>query len=204
MSGLSDKANITITLLFILGVGYLIYRIDRRVRREGPLVTGDGSRKSRRYALVIGSLLSAFVILEWYVGIRIMLFFALSIALLGYGLGFDHFLEIFQPKPPALAMAQIRGIEWMSPGEIEMQVQAGARFLAFEYCVSFFSRTRIFQSRIYFIKPKESFANKIVYFCLVSIIMGWSNPFKLYKTLRTNISGGMNVTDRVLLLSQRN
>ncbi|MBN1319146.1 MAG: hypothetical protein JXA42_26920 [Anaerolineales bacterium] len=48
MASLSDGANLAITIFFILGIGYLIYRIDRRVRREGPLVPGDGSEKSRR------------------------------------------------------------------------------------------------------------------------------------------------------------
>jgi hypothetical protein len=129
MPGLSEGANFTIALFFILGVGYLIYQIDRRVKKDGALVKRDGSSKSRVYALVIGLLIGGFVSLEWIVGIRIYLLLILSIALIGYGFGFDHLLEIFQPKQTRLGINEIAGIEWMTKDEIKMQVQAGAKFV---------------------------------------------------------------------------
>jgi hypothetical protein len=199
MSNLSTEVNFILTLLFIFCIGLLIYRIDRRVKKEGPLVKRDGSGKSRIYALVIGFILGGFTVLEWIVGFHITLFVVLSIALIGYGLGFDHLLEIFQPKQAAPTISDIPGVEWLTVNEIKMYVQTGAKFFTFEYCLSLFTRTTILQSRIYFFKPGETYTEKIIFFCLVSIVLGWSNPVRLYKTLRTNIRGGNDVTDRVLL-----
>lgn len=90
MPGLSDGANLTIALFFTLGVGYLIYHIDRRVKKEGALVKRDGSSKSRLYALLIGLLIGGFVTLEWIVGLRIYLLLILSVALIGYGFGLNR------------------------------------------------------------------------------------------------------------------
>ena len=37
MPGFSDGANLATAFVIVLGIGYLIYRIDRRVRQEGAL-----------------------------------------------------------------------------------------------------------------------------------------------------------------------
>jgi hypothetical protein len=200
MPGLSEEANLTIAVLLILGVGYLIYQIDRRVKKEGALVKRDGSSKSRMYALIVGLLIGGFVSLEWIVGIRIYLLLILAIALIGYGFGFDHLLEIFQPKQTQFRVNEIPGLEWMTKEEIKMQVQAGAKFVVFEYCISFFSRAGKRSSRICFIKPKESYIDKSIGYSAISLIFGWLSPVKLYKILRTNLSGGREVTQEVLEL----
>lgn len=43
MPGLSDNTNIVIALLVVLGIGYLIFRMDRRVKRKGGLFNQDNS-----------------------------------------------------------------------------------------------------------------------------------------------------------------
>lgn len=200
MPGLSDEASLTIAALFVVGVGYLIYTIDRRVKTEGTLVKQDGSSQSRIYALAIGLLIGGFVTLEWMVGLRVYFLLVLSLALIGYGFGFDHLLEIFQPQKTQLTINEIPGVEWMSQAEIRMQVQAGGKFVSFEYCLSFFFRTAKRSSKIYFIKPNDNdFAKKIGY-SAISMLLGWLSPLKSVQTIRTNLAGGRNVTQEVLAL----
>lgn len=43
MPGLSDGANLAIALVVVLGIGYLIFRIDRRVKQRGALLKRDAS-----------------------------------------------------------------------------------------------------------------------------------------------------------------
>ncbi len=83
MPGLSDGENFTIVALFVLGIGYMIYKMDRRVKADGTLVKRDGSSKSRMYALLMGLLVASFVALGWIVGSRNYSLLILSLALLG-------------------------------------------------------------------------------------------------------------------------
>ena len=47
MPELPDGANLAIVLVIVLGIGYLIFRIDRRVKQEGGLFKRDASSMAK-------------------------------------------------------------------------------------------------------------------------------------------------------------
>jgi hypothetical protein len=200
MPGVSTGTNLTIAVVLVLGVGYLIYQIDRRVKREGALFQRDASPKSRIYAFAVGMLIGGFVWLEWMVGIRLYLLLILAIALVGYSLGLEHLLEILQPKKTTFTVDEIEGVDWTTQDELKMQVQAGGRFVVFEYCLSFLYLTRKGRSKVYFIKAGQSYLDKSIGYIVISIFFGWTNPIILFQVLRTNFRGGKNVTSEILAL----
>ena len=200
MSGMSDEANLAIAAVIVLAIGYLIFQIDRRVRQEGTLFKRDASPKSRIYSFIIGVFIGVFVLLEWIVGIRVYLLLIVSIALIGYGLGLEQILELLQPKKTTLTINEIEGTDWQTKAELDMQIQAGGKFVVFEYCLSFLFITSKRRSKIYFIKAGENHFEKSVGYNLISILLGWLNPMKLSQVLKTNMAGGRDITQEIMAL----
>jgi hypothetical protein len=96
----------------------------------------------------------------------------------------------------------IRGIENMTAEQVAAEVRTGARFVVFQYCISILVMTFKRGSDVYFIRPGESTLSKSVPFTLCSLFLGWWGipwgPIWTISTVVRNLSGGLDVTNRVL------
>lgn len=97
---------------------------------------------------------------------------------------------------------KVMGIEELSMAQIAAEVQQGARFVLFYYCVSVLIATFRHPSHIYFVRPGESAVRKGLRFSIVSLLLGWWGlpwgPIRTVGALITNCRGGQDVTQEVL------
>jgi len=97
---------------------------------------------------------------------------------------------------------EIVGLEGLTPGQINFELQAGARFVVFQCCISIVVMSFKQTSDIYFIRPGESrFAERLL-FSLGSLVLGWWGipwgPIWTISTIVTNCRGGQDVTAEVV------
>lgn len=99
-------------------------------------------------------------------------------------------------------MAHIQGIEGLTLSDINEEIQQGAKFVSYTYCVSIIFMTFKRPTDIYFIKHNESPVVKGLPFFFVSLIFGWWGipwgPIYTIGSLFTNISGGKDITTEIL------
>lgn len=99
-------------------------------------------------------------------------------------------------------MADIVGLEGLSDEEINEELQNGARFVLYSYCISVIVLTFKQPSAIYFVRADESRFLKGLPYTLLSLVVGWWGiPFGLIYTIwcvASNSSGGTDVTDEVI------
>jgi hypothetical protein len=104
-------------------------------------------------------------------------------------------LEIDRP-------VEIKGVGLMHAGEINFELDRGARFVVFPYCVSVLVMTFKRTSKIYFLKPSDSAFIKGLPFNMISFVAGWWGipwgPIWTAGALATNLRGGKNVTAEVI------
>jgi hypothetical protein len=90
----------------------------------------------------------------------------------------------------------------MTPAQIQTEVQNGAKFVIFRYCISLLVMTFRRGTDVYFIRAGESAAAKSLPFTLLSLFFGWWGfPWGLIYTpqsLITNLGGGKDVTAEVM------
>ncbi|HEY1087444.1 MAG TPA: hypothetical protein VGE37_07110 [Archangium sp.] len=96
----------------------------------------------------------------------------------------------------------IQGIEGLTVGDVQQQVQQGGRFVVFGYAMSFLVVTLRRSSEVVFIKPGESAVMKGLPYTLLSLFIGWWGfPWGLIYTpmvIIQNLSGGKDVTAEVM------
>src|SRR5882672_8519169 len=102
-----------------------------------------------------------------------------------------------------IAMAtKIQGIEGMKHGELEFELQRGAKFVVFQYCVSVIVLTFRRPSDIYFIRQGENVVVKGLPFTLLSLVAGWWGipwgPIYTIQSIYNNSRGGKDVTQAVV------
>ena len=68
---------------------------------------------------------------------------------------------------------KIRGIEGMNYGELDFEIQSGARSVLFQCCIPVVVLTFQSPSDIYFLRPGENAAVKGLPFTLLSLVAGW-------------------------------
>ena len=97
---------------------------------------------------------------------------------------------------------KILGTETMSTDEVNFELQRGARFVIYEYCISLLIITFKRSSDIYFIRMGESRIGKGLGFSLISLFLGWWGipwgPIYTITSFVTNFGGGKDVTPEVL------
>jgi hypothetical protein len=97
--------------------------------------------------------------------------------------------------------AAIRGIGRMTVGEMRAEVRQGARFVTFEYVLSFVISRRK-NSPVFFVRPGErTFFRSLPYNLLTLVAGWWSFPFGPANTIgavKDNLQGGRNVTAQVI------
>lgn len=97
---------------------------------------------------------------------------------------------------------KIHGIDGMSDGDVNAELENGGKFVTYSYCVSivFFSFKR--SSDIYFIRAgNKDMPNRLGY-SLISLVFGpWGipwGPIWTASTIGKNLAGGENVTRKLL------
>ena len=97
---------------------------------------------------------------------------------------------------------KIRGIEGMTPEQVRFEVQRGAKFVLFQYCISALVVTFRRPSDVYLIRTEEKAALKGLPFSLLTLVLGWWGipwgPIWSVKSLITNFRGGKDVTASVM------
>jgi hypothetical protein len=100
----------------------------------------------------------------------------------------------------------LRGFEALTPADLEVHLQAGSRFVFFEYCISFLFVTLRRPSAVVLLRPNELGLAQGLPCTLVSLLLGWWGlPWGLVYTplaLLTNLSGGRDVTAEVCAFLQ--
>jgi hypothetical protein len=93
---------------------------------------------------------------------------------------------------------KIEGIEGMSPEQIHFELQRGAKFVFFQYCVSVVLITFRRSSPVYFIPAEQNAVSKGLPWTLLSLVAGWWGipwgPIFTVQALVVNFRGGKDVT----------
>jgi len=99
-------------------------------------------------------------------------------------------------------MAKIVGVEGMTVAQVSAEVQAGARFVFYQFCISILVMSFKRSSSIYFIRAGEGAFPKGLPFTAISLLLGWWGipwgPIWTIGTIITNFNGGKDVTQEVL------
>src|SRR6266436_5772040 len=105
-------------------------------------------------------------------------------------------------KPAGAMATKIQGIEGMKHGELEFELQRGAKFIIFQYCVSVILLKFRRPSDIYFIRQGENAVVKGLPFTLLSLVAGWWGipwgPIYTIQSIYNNSRGGKDVTQAVV------
>lgn len=97
---------------------------------------------------------------------------------------------------------RIRGIDNLSTDEIRFEVQRGAKFVLYSYCVSVVVLTFRRTSDVYFLRSGESPVVKGLPWTLLTVLLGWWGipwgPIYSIQSLILNLSGGKDVTGQLV------
>jgi hypothetical protein len=97
---------------------------------------------------------------------------------------------------------KIKYAENLSAEQLQEEVNRGARFVHFEYAVSFIVATLKRETGVYMIRKGDNAAKKGAIFTIISILFGWwgipFGPKHTIAAIRTNLKGGKNITDEVV------
>jgi hypothetical protein len=97
---------------------------------------------------------------------------------------------------------KIRGIEGMKHGELDFELQRGAKFVLFQYCISVVLITFRRSSDIYFIPQGKNAVVEGLPFTLLSLVAGWWGipwgPIYTIQSIYNNSCGGKDVTQAVV------
>ena len=96
----------------------------------------------------------------------------------------------------------IKGVESMTLQQIQAEVNSGAKFILFQYCISIGIMTFRRSSAVYLIRDGESVLQKGLKYTFTTLFLGWWGfPWGLIYTpavLYKNLSGGKDVTEPVM------
>jgi hypothetical protein len=99
-------------------------------------------------------------------------------------------------------MTKIIGLDGLDQVQLAYEVQRGAKFVVYQYCISIVILTFKRSSDIYLIRPEDSAVVKGLGFSLASLFLGWWGipwgPIYTIGAFITNFRGGKNVTQDVM------
>lgn len=97
---------------------------------------------------------------------------------------------------------KITGIEGLDSQQLVLELQQGAKFVIYQYCISIIIVTLKRSSNIYLVRAGESAVSKGLGFSFISLLLGWWGipwgPIYTIGTFITNFRGGKDVTQEVL------
>lgn len=98
-------------------------------------------------------------------------------------------------------MANIVGIQGMTPEHLAFELQRGGRFIQYQFCVSVVFMTFKHGTDIYFIPADHSAVVKGLPWTLLSFVAGWWGipwgPIYTVQSLWHNLRGGHDITPQV-------
>jgi hypothetical protein len=101
-------------------------------------------------------------------------------------------------------MAKITGTEGMTTEQITMELQHGARFVQYQWCVSALVVTFKRFSEIQFVRAGESRVAKGMGWTLLTLLAGWWGipwgPIFSGQALWVNLKGGKDLTPQVVMV----
>jgi len=99
-------------------------------------------------------------------------------------------------------MAQIIGIDGMQADQLNFELQRGARFVVYTYCISILVMSFKRGSAVHFVRSGESAVTKGLKYSLVSLLAGWWGipwgPIWTISTVVSNLRGGKDVTGQII------
>ena len=99
------------------------------------------------------------------------------------------------------------GLEKMTTQELSFELQQGARFIVYQYCISLVFVTLKRPSKVALIRPGESRVVKSLPFVLLSAVLGWWGipwgPIYTIQSLWVNLNGGKDITDGIVRALQQ-
>jgi hypothetical protein len=97
---------------------------------------------------------------------------------------------------------KIKNINGLSAEHLQTEVKQGGRFVYYPFVISFIVVTFKRTSGVYLVRANENSVAKGLPFTLISAFLGWwgipFGPKYTLKTVRTNMTGGKDVTDEVM------
>jgi len=97
---------------------------------------------------------------------------------------------------------EIIGLDGIEQDEFAREIENGARFVTYQYCVSILVMTFKRSSDIYFIRAGEGRFGKGIGMSFMSLLLGWWGlpwgPIYTIGALFSNCTGGTDVTNEVL------
>lgn len=97
---------------------------------------------------------------------------------------------------------KINGIDGLSSEQIQQEVQRGARFVMYQYCISVLVMTFKRPSAIYYVRPGEGSVGKGLGFSGLSMLLGWWGvpwgPIYTVQSFWVNFRGGRDVTREIV------
>lgn len=99
-------------------------------------------------------------------------------------------------------MARIIGVDGMTHDQLNEELQNGARFVMYQYCISIIVLSFRRGSDVHFIRAGENAVTRGLGFVALTVLLGWWGipwgPIFSIQSLATNLSGGKDVTGDVL------
>lgn len=93
----------------------------------------------------------------------------------------------------------------LSAKEIQAEIEKGAKFVHYQYVVSYIFGTSKSQSELKLLKKGQSIFMHGFWYNLITILFGWwglpSGPGTSIKVLKSNFKGGVDVTNQILAVS---
>jgi len=101
-----------------------------------------------------------------------------------------------------MANSKIIGLENISVQELNFELQRGAKFVTYYYCVSLLVVTFRRSSDIYFVRAGEGSAGHGLPWTVLTVLLGWWGipwgPIWTVQSLYVNLRGGKDVTAEVV------
>lgn len=105
-----------------------------------------------------------------------------------------------RPKKRGTPM-KIIGVEGIAVADLEQELQRGARFVIYQYCISIVVMTFKRGTDIYFVRADQNRVVRGLPWTLLSLLLGWWGipwgPIYTIQALYLNLGGGRDVTDQV-------
>ena len=100
----------------------------------------------------------------------------------------------------------IKGLEGMSTDQVNRELERGARFVCYDYCISLIIITFRRSSEIHFIRGSDSALAPGLKYSLLTFLLGWWGipwgPIYTIGSLAKNFSGGRDLTAAVMESAQ--
>lgn len=92
-------------------------------------------------------------------------------------------------------------VEQMTPEQLRFEIQRGAKFVQYQYCISVLVMTFKRFSKITYVAPEESAVVKGLGFTLLAFVAGWWGfpwgPIWTIEALWVNLRGGKDLTSQI-------